>query len=95
MPITVECAPPAFEMFLKLETEDPMCPQNDIDAESQVNNVNSPRYYLKAGNSEHGFNSCGDHRFQRGLTPLAPVSETIHSGIISVSVLTMQSTKYQ
>jgi hypothetical protein len=93
MPITVESAPPAFEMFLKLETEDPICPQNDIDVGSQVNNVNSPRYYLTAGDSEHGVNSCGDHRFPRGLTPLAPFSETIHSGIIAGSVLTVQSTK--
>jgi hypothetical protein len=93
MPITVERAPSAFDMLIKLETEEPICPQEEIDAGSHVNNLNSPRYYLKGGVSDAGRNSCRDHRLPRGLTFLTPFSETIDSGTISGSVLTMQSTK--
>jgi hypothetical protein len=83
MHITVEDPPATFERLLKLETAVPMCPHKGIDAGSQVYkfDTRTSRYYLRAGISALGFNSCRDHRLPRGLTFLVPDRRPISGSV--------------
>jgi hypothetical protein len=93
MHIGLEEQPAAFPNYIILRTKKPLClietdNYRNIGPPKQVQGSEPPSYYIKAGISEPGGNSCPDVRLPDASKLLIP-DPRLKPG----SVLTMQSTK--